>query len=176
MAILDIVIYPNTVLRTKSEPILEITEEIKELAYNMIETMYHAPGIGLAANQVGVAKRLIVVDVTSEEEKLSDPNHKPFILINPEIVQTEGEINYEEGCLSIPDIREMVARHNKITVKGLNIDGEEMTIDAEGLLAVCFQHEIDHIDGVLFIDHLTFLKKQIIQNKLQKLAKKKNAK
>lgn len=163
VALLPIIQYPDPVLSAKAEPIEEITEDIRRLAADMAETMYEAPGVGLAANQVGVLKRIIVIDVTEERDSL-------LTLVNPEIVETsETLVECEEGCLSLKGLYEKVKRPDEVTVKYTDLDGNEQTISATGLLAVCLQHEIDHLDGLVFIDHLSMLKKTRARTKLQKL-------
>ncbi len=164
---MDIVEFPDSRLRTKCSPVTEITGEIRAILDDMAETMYCAPGIGLAAPQVGVGQRIIVVDVGSNSD--ADRPHKLYKLINPEILSVEGSTETEEGCLSIPGIREVVKRPAAVVVKALDPEGKELRIDADGLLAVCLQHEIDHLDGVLFIDHLSRLKQKLVKAKYQKL-------
>lgn len=163
MALLDICVYPDPVLREKARPIEKVGAAVRKLIDDMVETMYHAPGIGLAANQVGRPVRLIVVDLQREE----DP-HGLIVLVNPQIVQAEGQIVWEEGCLSVPDYFAPVRRHETVLVRGLNADGEPVEIHAEGLLAVALQHEIDHLDGRLFIDYLSPIKKDIFKRKWKK--------
>ena len=166
MPILPITIYPEQILRKVAEPITDITDEIITLCYDMSETMYDAPGIGLAAPQVGVSKRLFVIDLGSDTEKETESNLYSFI--NPEIIDSRGKMKYEEGCLSIPDIREFVERPSWIKVKATSIKGEDFEIEAEGLFAVCIQHELDHLNGILFFDHLQGLKKKMMAKKLLK--------
>ena len=166
MAVLDIVLYPNEVLRTPATEVEQITKETHKLINDMVETMYDAPGIGLAAPQIGVSQRIIVLDVGEEGSSL-------LKLINPEIIEANNKISSEEGCLSIPGVRETVSRYNNITVKSNTPEGKEITIEADGLLSFCLQHEIDHLDGVLFIDYLSKLKKKLIQGKLNRLKKQK---
>jgi peptide deformylase len=166
MAILPIVKYPDQILKTKASEVDEINSEIKTMLSNMAETMYDAPGIGLAGPQIGTSLRLCVVDVGDDEA--TGRIGRLYKLVNPEIVSKEGRIKYEEGCLSIPGIHEFVERASKIVVKAKNEDGESVTIEAEGLLAICLQHEIDHLDGILFTDRLTGLKRRIVLKKLQK--------
>ena len=161
MSILKILTYPDPVLKKKAKPVEIIEEKIKKLAEDMIETMYSAPGIGLAAPQVGESLRVITVDVTRKGEDL-------IVLINPEIISGEGECAEEEGCLSVPDFKETVLRKKKVLVKGLDPEGKEKEISAEGLLAIAFQHEIDHLDGILIIDRVSRLKRDIFKKKLQK--------
>jgi len=163
MTILHICTYPEEILRQRAEPITEIDEEVVKLVDHMTETMYSAPGIGLAATQVGVAKQVLVVDIAPRR-----PESELIVLINPEIVAAEGEVIFEEGCLSVPDYQAEVKRHEKITVRGLNLKGEEVEIEAEGLLAVVLQHEIDHLDGMLFIDRLSKLKRDLYKRKVRK--------
>lgn len=159
MAILEIKEYGEPVLREKSLPVKEITPEILNLIRDMAETMYTAPGVGLAAPQVGVSKRIIIID--GEEEGL-------IVLINPTMVKSEGEVIAEEGCLSIPGVYSEVKRSSKVTVKALNESGEPIKITKEGLLARALQHEIDHLEGILFVDRIGKLKRQLLLNKLKK--------
>ena len=161
MSILNIMTYPDPILTGKAKPVEMINERIKNLVDDMLETMYAAPGIGLAAPQVGESLRIITVDVTRKEEGA-------IILINPEIISSEGECTEEEGCLSVPDFKETVLRKKKVMVKGLDPEGKEKEIPAEGLLAIAFQHEIDHLDGILIIDRVSRLKRDIFKKKLKK--------
>lgn len=163
MTILEVCTYPEKVLLQQSEPIADIDEEIVKLADHMAETMYSAPGIGLAANQVGVAKQLLVVDIAPRR-----PESDLIVLANPEIIAVEGEVTIEEGCLSVPDCQAEVKRHEKVKVRGLDLKGKEVEIEAEGLLAVVLQHEIDHLNGILFIDHISRLKRDLFKRKLRK--------
>lgn len=163
MTILHICTYPEKILRQKAETISTIDEEVVTLADHMAETMYNAPGIGLAATQVGVAKRLLVADVSPHSA-----DSDLVVLINPEIVASEGEVVIEEGCLSVPDCQAEVKRYERVTVRGLNLNGEEVEIDAEGLLAVVLQHEIDHLNGILFIDRISKLKRDLFKRRLRK--------
>jgi peptide deformylase len=158
MAILNILHYPDPRLRNKAAPISDVTDEVRQLADDMLETMYDAPGIGLAAIQVNVQKRIIVIDISEDKSN-------PLILINPEILASEGERDYEEGCLSVPEAYESVTRADTIRVRTLNLEGETKEFDADGLLATCIQHEIDHLDGKLFVDYLSNLKRQRIRKK-----------
>lgn len=166
MAILNILHYPDPRLRNKAEPVTDINADIRQLADDMLETMYDAPGIGLAAIQVNVQKRVIVIDVSEDK---SDP----LVLINPEVIDAEGEREFEEGCLSVPEAYEAVTRADKIRVKAVNFDGDDYEFPAEGILATCIQHEIDHLDGKLFVDYLSNLKRQRIRKKLEKHQKQK---
>lgn len=164
MAILDILRFPDPRLRNRAKPVGNIDESIVRLADDMLETMYKAPGIGLAATQVNVAKRVIVVDV-------SENQNEPIILINPELLELIGTEEMEEGCLSVPGFYEKVKRAEKIRVKALDRNGEVFEREMDGLLAVCVQHEIDHLDGKLFVDYLSNLKRQRIRKKLEKEAR-----
>ncbi|MDD7910080.1 peptide deformylase [Pseudovibrio exalbescens] len=167
----EIVILPDAVLRQKCLPITEVNDEIRQLADDMLETMYAAPGIGLAASQIGVLKRIFVVDVAERGEGEEDKK-EPRVFINPEITwSSEETAPYQEGCLSIPEIYEEVQRPIAIKVSYLNRDGEACELEADGLLATCIQHELDHLDGVLFIDYLSRLKRDRIMKKFQKAAK-----
>lgn len=159
-----ILTYPNPELKKKSVPVAIITDKIRELARDMAETMYDAPGVGLAAPQIGVHQRVIVIDVSPKDEQ---PNL--IVAINPEIVHAEGESYEEEGCLSVPRYAANVHRHAKVVVKALDLEGEEVTYRADGLLAIAFQHEIDHLDGTLFVDHLSPLKKDIFRKKYRQM-------
>ena len=163
MAILHICTYPEEILRQPAERVTDIDEEVVRLVDQMAETMYSAPGIGLAATQVGVAKQLLVADIAPRK-----PESELIVLINPEIVAAEGEVIIEEGCLSVPEYQAEVKRHEKITVRGLNLKGEEVEIEAEGLLAVVLQHEIDHLNGMLFIDRLSKLKRDLYKRRVRK--------
>ena len=165
MAILEILHYPDPRLRNEALPVEEVDLEIKTLVSDMFETMYDAPGIGLASIQVNVPKRVIVVDVSEEHDQ-------PLCFINPEIISKDGVEEMDEGCLSVPGYYETVQRAEKIRVKALNEKGEEFEMDADGLLAVCIQHEIDHLDGKLFVDYISPLKRNRIRKKLEKDSKK----
>jgi peptide deformylase len=168
MALRDILIIPDKRLRLVSEPVKKIDAEVKKLVEDMFETMYEAPGIGLAAIQVGVPKRIVTMDLSKKDE---DKAQRVFI--NPEIVWSSDEKNvHEEGCLSIPEFYEDVERPAQVRVKYLDLDGKEQEIEASGLLATCLQHEIDHINGVLFIDHISKLKRDRITKKFTKVAKR----
>jgi peptide deformylase len=168
MTVREIVKLPDKRLRLVSEPVKRIDAEIRKLVDDLFETMYKAPGIGLAAIQIGVAKRVITLDLSKKEN-----NHEPQVFINPEIIWTsDTTAKYEEGCLSIPDYYEEVERPAEVKVKFLDRDGKPREIDAKGLIATCLQHEIDHINGVLFIDHLSKLKRDRVIKKFAKAAKK----
>lgn len=161
--ILEIKTFPDEVLRRKSILVEKIDDNIKKLLDDMAETMYEAPGIGLAAPQVGVNKRVVVIDITGPEERSG-----LLKIINPEIISMEGECEGEEGCLSIPQEYADVKRAEKITVKFLNEDGKEQILEADGLLSRAFQHEIDHLDGILFIDRISPLKREFIKKRIKK--------
>ena len=161
MAILDILHYPDKRLRKVAKPVGNVDDSIKKLVDDMFETMYTAPGIGLAATQVNVHQQVIVIDI-------SDEKNQPLCLINPEIIAEEGTESCDEGCLSVPDVYETVERSEKVTVKALDQNGDEYTLEAEELLAVCIQHEIDHLKGKLFVDYLSPLKFQRIKKRLLK--------
>ncbi len=164
--LLPILKYGAAELKTVSSPVDVFNGELEKVARNMIETMYGAPGIGLAAPQIGLNIRLATVDLSVGE----DPSQL-IIICNPEVVSSEGEQKSDEGCLSIPEFTDTITRPRKLTVRGRDIHGEEIRIDAEGLLARCFSHEIDHLNGILFIDRLSPLKRNLIRSKIKKLAK-----
>jgi peptide deformylase len=167
MAVRDIIILPDKRLRSVSKPVSEISDEIRALVADMFETMYEAPGIGLAAIQVGVPSRVIVMDLSKREAQA-----EPRVFINPEIVWSSQETSpYEEGCLSIPDIHEDVERPSRVRIRYLDLDAKHQEQDAEGLFATCIQHEVDHLNGVLFIDHISKLKRERIIKKFTKAAK-----
>ena len=166
MAVLPICKLPEAVLRQEAKEVTEINGGTQRLIDDMVETMYAAPGIGLAANQVGELQRLIVFDVAQKEGK----PRKPQIVLNPCIVAREGEITHEEGCLSVPDFAAEVRRHAQVLVKGLDREGKPIEITGEGLLAIVLQHEIDHLNGVMFIDHISRLKRGLYLRRLKKQA------
>ena len=162
MALLPILHYPDPRLHTVAVPVKEVTDEIRRLLDDMLETMYEAQGVGLAATQVNVHQRIVVIDV-------SEKHDAPLVLINPEIVASNGEpVVGEEGCLSVPGIFDKVERAPKVTVQALGRDGQSYQLDADVLLAVCIQHEIDHLNGKVFVEHLSGLKQNRIKNKLKK--------
>ena len=165
MAILSILHYPDERLHTVAEPVGEVTEDVRALVQNMAETMYSAPGIGLAATQVNVHKRVIVIDISEARDRL-------LVLIDPEIIAQSGSAEAEEGCLSVPGIYETVQRAERITVRAVDRNGEPFNLDAEGLLAVCIQHEMDHLQGRVFVEYLSRLKQSRILAKLKKLQRK----
>jgi peptide deformylase len=160
-----ILTYPNPELKKKSAPVTVINDSVQQLVRDLAATMYDAPGVGLAAPQIGVHQRVIVIDVSGKDEP-----PELIIAINPVIVHAEGETYEEEGCLSVPSYAANVRRHASVVVKGLDLAGNEKTWRADDLLAIAFQHEIDHLDGILFIDHLSPLKRDLFQRKLRKTA------
>lgn len=162
MATLEILEFPDPRLRTVAKPVERVDERIRELIERMFETMYEAPGIGLAATQVNVHQRIVVIDV-------SDDQSEPHVFINPEVtVLDEQPQEFDEGCLSVPGFFETVERPRKVRVEALGRDGEPFTLETEGLLAVCIQHELDHLNGKLFVDYVSPLKRQRIRKKLEK--------
>ena len=164
MAVRPILVIPDARLRAVADPIIEVDDEIKSLAKDMLDTMYDAPGIGLAAPQIGVMKRIVVMDLAPEGE-----TPEPMVLINPEITAFGEQMQVtEEGCLSIPELYYEVERPNEVTVKYTDLDGNEVIKDAEGKLAVCIQHELDHLNGKLFVDYISPLKRTRIRKKLEK--------
>lgn len=166
MAILTILEFPDPRLRTQAKPVEAVDSRIRQLVDDMFETMYAAPGIGLAATQVNVHERVVVMD-------LSDEQNAPMVFINPEVeIIGEEKQDYQEGCLSVPGFYETVERPSNIRVKALDRDGTPFVLEPDGLLAVCIQHELDHLDGKLFVDYLTPLKRQRIRQKLEKLHRK----
>jgi peptide deformylase len=168
MALREIIKLPDKRLRLRSEPVKRIDTTIRKLVDDLFETMYDAPGIGLAAIQIGIAKRVVTMDLSKKED-----DHKPQVFINPEVIWKSAETSkFEEGCLSIPEFYEEVERPAQVKVKYLDIDGNEHEIEASGLLATCLQHEIDHTNGVLFIDYISKLKRDRIVKKFAKAAKK----
>ena len=161
MSQLTILEYPDPRLRTRAEPVKAFDAALQQLAADMLETMYAAPGVGLAATQVNIHQRLLVADV-------SETHDRPQVLVNPEILSREGFAVREEGCLSVPGVFDEVERAARIKVRAQDVKGQSFELDAEGLLAVCIQHEIDHLDGKLFVDYLSELKRQRIRKKLEK--------
>lgn len=161
MSLKEVIIYPDPVIKKKSESLEEVNEEIKKLIEDMAETMYASRGVGLAAVQIGVLKRIIVVNV----------GEGLIAMVNPEILENEGESQMEEGCLCLPGVLIDVKRSEKVKVKGLNEKGEEVVVDAEGLLARAFQHEVDHLNGILIIDKVSRIKRELLTNNLRKQAR-----
>jgi len=168
MTKLAILEYPDPRLRTKAVPVAVVDDAVRRLADDMLETMYAARGVGLAASQVDVHKRLLVLDV-------SETRDRPMVLINPEILSAEGRQPGEEGCLSLPGIYDKLERAARIRVRALDRDGEPFELDADGMLAVCIQHEMDHLEGKLFVDYLSELKRQLIRRRLQKERRQRSA-
>lgn len=161
MAILNILNYPDPRLHTVAKPVIEVDEKIRQLINDMAETMYDAPGIGLAATQVNAHIQLLIIDISETKDKLQ-------VFINPKIISTSGEQEYEEGCLSVPGIYENVTRAEKVIVEALNHEGQKFTLKADGLLSVCIQHEIDHLLGRVFVEYLSPLKRNRIKSKILK--------
>ena len=161
MALLPILEFPDPRLRTRAKPVSDVDARIRQLIEDMFDTMYAAPGIGLAASQVDVHERVIVMDLTEDQSE-------PHVFINPEITVIDGIEEMEEGCLSVPGVFEKVRRADRITVEALDRDGASFSLDAEGLLAVCIQHEMDHLEGKLFIDYLSEMKRGRIRKRLEK--------
>ena len=161
MAILDILHFPDPRLRQRAAEVDKVDDQLRQLVDDMFETMYQAPGIGLAATQVDVHKRVVVIDVSKDQDE-------PRVFINPEILAKDGVEEMDEGCLSVPGVYERVQRAERIRLRALNRAGEPFELEADGLLAVCVQHEIDHLDGKLFVDYLSQLKRQRIRKKLEK--------
>lgn len=166
----EILIWPDPRLKEKSRPVEQVTDETRKLIADMFETMYDARGVGLAAPQIGVLQRILVVDTSPRDE-----NAKPMAFINPVIVKAEGSTKYEEGCLSLPGESEEMERYAKVTVKALDEQGEEFTCEAEGLLAVALQHEMDHLEGQLIVDYLSSLKRELIRKRMKKVIKEREA-
>ena len=164
MALLPILRFPDPRLKKVAKPVAEVTPALRKLVADMAETMYEAPGIGLAATQVDVHQRVVVIDTSEEKNRLQ-------VFINPVLMSSDGAQVGEEGCLSVPGIYDKVERAERVRVRYLDLDGREQTLDADGLLAVCLQHEIDHLNGHVFVDHLSLLKQNRIKNKLAKQAR-----
>jgi peptide deformylase len=170
MAVRRILTYPDTVLRERAEAVTDIDGKTQEIIDDMIQTMYQAPGVGLASNQVGEPCRIILCDTSAKDE----PNDL-VVLINPEIVETDGLVVYEEGCLSVIDYTADVRRAERVTVKGLDREGNPILLKKEGLPAIVLQHEIDHLDGMLFIDRISTLKRELYKRRLKKLLKQRES-
>lgn len=164
MAVLKVLSFPDTRLRTKAAPVEVVDGAVRQIMDDMLETMYEAPGIGLAATQVDIHKQIVVIDV-------SEDANDPLYLVNPKITEKSGKKISEEGCLSVPEYYAEVERAETVTVSALGYDGESYELEAEGLLAICIQHELDHLSGKLFVDYLSPLKQQRVRKKLEKLAK-----
>ena len=168
MALREILLIPDPVLKVRADPVDCVDDEVRALMDDMLETMYHAPGIGLAAVQIGITRRVIVLDIAAKQ----DEEPKPLVMANPEIIWSSSEIaEYEEGCLSIPEIYEMVSRPAQVKVRYLDRSNKQQELHCKDLLATCIQHEIDHLDGVLFIDYLSRLKRDRIIKKFSKAAR-----
>lgn len=164
MALLDILRYPDERLHTVAKPVAKVDDRIKTLVSDMAETMYAASGIGLAATQVDVHERVVVIDLSEEKNQL-------LVLINPEIVTTSGQTTYEEGCLSVPGVYDSVTRAEAVTVRALDAEGQSFELNADGLLAICIQHELDHLAGKVFVEYLSDMKQNRIKTKLKKRTK-----
>ena len=164
MALRQILHFPDPRLRKKAAPVAKVTDDIRQLADDMLETMYAAPGIALAATQINIQKRLVVIDISEDKST-------PYVFINPEIVEKDGEREHEEGCLSVPEAYELVTRADTVRVSALYREGAPFVLEADELLATCIQHEIDHLDGKLFVDYLSNLKRQRIKKRLEKQQK-----
>ncbi|MER2491151.1 peptide deformylase [Catenovulum sediminis] len=164
MAVYQVLKYPDERLRKVAQVVENVTDDVKTICDNMIETMYQAQGVGLASTQVDVIERIFVADCSEEQ-------NEPLVFINPEIIEASGHRVHEEGCLSFPGVYAKVERADEVTVKALNRDGEAFTLTADGLLAICIQHELDHLNGKLFVDYLSPLKRQMIRKKLEKEAR-----
>lgn len=179
MSILKILTFPDPRLREVAKPVEKFGPDLKKLAEDMLETMYDANGIGLAAPQIGELVRMLVIDTRPRDEKgrrykqdemseMESAVTQPLVLINPEIIKGEGKTTFDEGCLSVPGYYETVERFNVVEVKAYDVDGKEFTLKTDGLLAICIQHEMDHLEGTLFIDHLSFIKSNKIKNQIKK--------
>ena len=164
MALLEILHFPDPRLRLKAKPVAQVDDQVRQMVKDMFETMYDAPGIGLAATQVNIQLDIIVIDVSENKDE-------PLCLINPKIIDEDGTEEMQEGCLSVPGFYENVTRAEKVKIQALNEQGESFELEADGLLAVCIQHEMDHLQGKLFVDYLSPLKRQRIKKKLEKLDK-----
>ena len=161
MAKLDILTFPDPRLRNRSAPVEQVDARVRQIVADMFETMYAAPGIGLAAPQVNIHRRIVVIDISEDKDQ-------PLCLINPHLLELHGETQMDEGCLSVPGFYEPVARAESVRVAAIDLQGQPLTLEADGLLAVCIQHEIDHLDGKLFVDHISSLKRNRIRHKLER--------
>jgi peptide deformylase len=166
--IYSIVKYPEPILETPAANVTEFNQELEKLVEDMFESMHHARGVGLAAPQIGISKRVAVIDCSLDED---EEKTQRVAIINPEVIHREGRVNQEEGCLSLPDIREKVTRAKKVRVRAQNVKGEWFEIEGENLFARAFQHEIDHLNGILFIQHVSSLKRDLIKRRIRKLIK-----
>ena len=169
MESLKIYTYPSPILRQKASPVTVFDKEISEISQSMLESMYNSSGIGLAAIQAGILKRIVVIDLNSGENDYS--KRDPHIFVNPKITKKSGNTVSEEGCLSVIDFRGEIDRAEKITLEYQDIKGKSKALEADGIMSICLQHEIDHLNGILFIDHLPFLKQKMVKKRLSKLAK-----
>lgn len=160
----EILIWPDPILKQKAKPVAQVDDKVRALVKDMFETMYAAEGVGLAAPQVGVLQRIIVLDTSPRQE-----GAKPLAMINPEIIGMEGRTTYTEGCLSIPGEAEDVDRAERVTVRYLDVDGKEQTLACDALLAIAVQHEVDHLDGIVYVDHVSTLKREIIRKRMKRL-------
>lgn len=160
----EILIWPDPILKQKAKPVAQVDDKVRALVKDMFETMYSAEGVGLAAPQVGVLQRIIVLDTSPRQE-----DAKPLAMINPEIIGMEGRTTYTEGCLSIPGEAEDVDRAARVTVRYLDVDGQEQTLACDALLAIAVQHEVDHLDGIVYVDHVSTLKREIIRKRMKRL-------
>ncbi len=170
MALLEVLTFPNPFLKTRCRPVEQFNESLLQLAQDMADTMYDAPGIGLAATQVGSDLRFFIMDIQYDKEE-PESKKKPLFFANPQIIETKGEIMMEEGCLSIPEFKAEVKRSDWVKVQYQDAKGNPQVLEASGLTAVCIQHELDHLNGVLFIDYLSPLRRKMIQTRLKKLAR-----
>jgi len=168
--VLDVLVYPDPALKLKAKPVAKVDDAVRKLVKDMAETMYAESGVGLAATQVGVPKRILIVDASPRQ-----PGEKLRVFINPELVTAEGRTRYAEGCLSIPGENEEIERFERVTVRALNEKGEPFEVEAEGLLAIALQHEMDHLDGVLFVDRLSSLKRGLIRKRMLKVIEDRKA-
>jgi len=166
MAVLDIKKDPESILKKKASPVTTFDDQLRQLIDDMVETMYAAPGVGLAAPQIGVSKRLAVIDIS-----LKDEQYPLIVLINPSIVKSEGEVEFEEGCLSLPEYTAKVKRAENLVVRACDREGKEIEIEAGGLLAIAMQHEMDHLDGILLIDRISPIKREFFKKRYKKAAK-----
>lgn len=177
MAILEVLTFPNPKLRKKAKAVSQVTPELKKLSADMLETMYEFRGIGLAAIQVGIEKRLLVMDTRPKKDgrysvedmtDLEQQVKQPIVIFNPEIINHDGDTTFDEGCLSVPGYYETVNRYNYVEVKGLDENGKEIIVKSDGLISICLQHEMDHLDGKLFIDRLSIIRANRLKNKIKK--------
>lgn len=166
----EILIWPDPILKQKAKPVVKVDDKVRALVKDMFETMYAAEGVGLAAPQVGVLQRVIVLDTSPSQEEA-----RPLAMINPEIIGMEGETTYTEGCLSIPGESEEVDRAARVTVKYLDAEGQEQTLACDALLAIAVQHEVDHLDGIVYVDHVSTLKRELIRKRMKRLKSEKPA-